>query len=409
MTPVAMAVGTGCALLLWGLSALAGVLQRLVWDDASAALGIAADSAVWIVTVLTITGLAVGLVIRFVPGHAGPDSATVELVSEPLPAAAVPGLALALVLMLAGGVSLGPENPILAVNAALAVAIGGRLLTRVPVPQWIGMTTAGTIGAMFGTPVAAALMLSEINAGDPRIPLWDRLFAPLVAAGTGSYVILQFTDLDMAISLPAEDIGGPTHVAIAVLIALVAGAAGVAAAYVLDPLHRILHRITNPVALLTAAGLVLGLLGALGGPITLFKGLDEMKDLSSYAATTTALGFLGLAAVKLVAMLVASAAGFRGGRIFPMVFVGAALGYCAHAFWPQLPVTLTVAAAITGIVVAATRNGWLSLFLALAVVPDMQLLTPLLFATLAAWLLASNRPELRARGPAEAPNGRTQP
>src|SRR5690348_12847157 len=45
---------------------------------------------------------------------------TSELVAAPLPLRALPGLALALVLGLAGGVSLGPENPIVAFNVALA-------------------------------------------------------------------------------------------------------------------------------------------------------------------------------------------------------------------------------------------------------------------------------------------------
>ena len=68
-----------------------------------------------------------------------------------------------------------------------------------------------------------------------------------------------------------------------------------------------------------------------------------------------------------------------------------------HVLWPSLPLTITVAASIVGIVVAATRNGWISLFLGLAVVPQLDLLIPLLFATLAAWLVVANAPELRAK------------
>ena len=59
------------------------------------------------------------------------------------------------------------------------------------------------------------------------------------------------------------------------------------------------------------------------------------------------------------------------------------------------------------IVVAATRNGWISLFLGLAVVPQLDLLIPLLFATLAAWLVVANAPELRAKPVDEDAAGRT--
>lgn len=47
------------------------------------------------------------------------------------------------------------------VNIALAVAIGARLLPRVNRMEWTILASAGTIGALFGTPVAAALIFSQ--------------------------------------------------------------------------------------------------------------------------------------------------------------------------------------------------------------------------------------------------------
>lgn len=43
-----------------------------VMDCYPGKFGINIDSPVWIVLMLTLTGIAVGLVIRFSPGHAGP-------------------------------------------------------------------------------------------------------------------------------------------------------------------------------------------------------------------------------------------------------------------------------------------------------------------------------------------------
>ena len=93
-------------------------------------------------------------------------------------------------------------------------------------------------------------------------------------------------------------------------------------------------------------------------------------------------------------MLVAATSGFRGGRIFPTLFVGVALGFAIHAVWDAVPLALAIGAAVVGIIVAATRNGWLSLFMAVAVVPQVSLLIGLLLAALAAWLLVTNRPPL---------------
>lgn len=395
----AVLVGIGSALTLLGLSRLAGLLEHWIWDDLSAALGVSSDSALWIIGVLTATGLLIGLVVRYSPGHAGPDPATLELVAEPLPLRVLPGLAVALVLMLAGGVSLGPENPIIGINVGLAVGIGMRFLPKVKAPIWLMMAVAGTIGAMFGTPVAAGLLFSELDPGDRRIPLWDRLFPPLVAATAGSLTMMQLEDLDLAVDVPAYTYGGLDDLGLAVLIALGSAVLGLVAVYLFVPMHRLFRRIGHPVLMLTTGGLILGLLGALGGEVTLFKGLTQMQELPGLAATTTALGFLAMAGIKLLAMLVAATSGFRGGRIFPALFVGVALGFAIHQAFDGIPLALAVSAAVVGIVVAATRNGWLSIFMAVAVVPQVTLLIPIVLATLAAWLVVTNRPALVA--PAE--------
>ncbi|NUP50001.1 MAG: ion channel protein, partial [Catenulispora sp.] len=151
----ALFVGIGSSLLLILLSGIANRLQELLWQHLPDRLDIGAYSAGWIITVLTVIGLAAGLVVWKVPGHAGRDPATTGLVDPPLPPAVLPSLALAAVLTLAGGVSLGPENPIIAINVGLACRLGARLLGRVPTPLWLALAVAGTVGALFGPPVAA--------------------------------------------------------------------------------------------------------------------------------------------------------------------------------------------------------------------------------------------------------------
>ncbi len=95
----------------------------------------------------------------------------------------------------------------------------------------------------------------------------------------------------------------------------------------------------------------------------------------AFSQTLTAADFLLIALVKLAAL--ASASGFRGGRIFPAVFVGVALGLMLHAHVDAVPAAITVSCAILGMVLVVTRDGWLSLFMAAVVVPDTTLL-PLL-------------------------------
>jgi H+/Cl- antiporter ClcA len=390
--PPAILVGVGSGLTLIGISLLAEWIQGLVWDDLPSRLGVAADAGWWTVLLLTCAGALAGLVVWKAPGHAGPDPATVELVSAPLPARALPGLAAALVITLAGGISLGPENPIIALNVALAVLLGLRFLPATQTPFWMGLAVAGTLGAMFGTPVGAALLLSETSPGDQRIPLWDRMFAPLVAAGAGAATMLALSDLDLAIQVPGYSGFHPGDLAIAIVVAAGACLVGLVGVYAFPPMHALLHRISNPLVLLTGAGFLLGVLGVIGGRESLFKGLQEMKDVSADIGDYSAGHLALLSGVKLLALLIAASAGFRGGRIFPALFVGVMLGWLVVAVFPDVAPAVAIAAACVGILVAVTRNGWLALFMALTVVPDADLLPVLVLAALPAWLLVVDRP-----------------
>ena len=385
----AVAIGIASSLILIVVMKIASVLQNLLWQRLPGTLGIAQDSPLWIIGVLTLTGIAVGLVIRFSQGHAGPDPASEPLIGAPVPPSALPGLIVALILGLAGGVSLGPEHPIMTVNIALAVAIGARLLPRVNRMEWTILASAGTIGALFGTPVAAALIFSQTLNGSSEVPLWDRLFAPLMAAAAGALTTGLF--FHPHFSLPIAHYGQMemTDILSGAIVAAIAIAAGMVAVWCLPRLHAMMHQMKNPVLVLGIGGFILGILGVIGGPVSLFKGLDEMQQMVANQAFSTSDYFL-LAVIKLAALVVAAASGFRGGRIFPAVF-------------PAVPAAITVSCAILGIVLVVTRDGWLSLFMAAVVVPNTTLLPLLCIVMLPAWLLLAGKPMMMVNRPKQQP------
>ncbi|HFQ9552302.1 voltage gated chloride channel family protein [Escherichia coli 6-175-07_S4_C1] len=398
----AVAIGIASSLILIVVMKIASVLQNLLWQRLPGTLGIAQDSPLWIIGVLTLTGIAVGLVIRFSQGHAGPDPACEPLIGAPVPPSALPGLIVALILGLAGGVSLGPEHPIMTVNIALAVAIGARLLPRVNRMEWTILASAGTIGALFGTPVAAALIFSQTLNGSSEVPLWDRLFAPLMAAAAGALTTGLF--FHPHFSLPIAHYGQMemTDILSGAIVAAIAIAAGMVAVWCLPRLHAMMHQMKNPVLVLGIGGFILGILGVIGGPVSLFKGLDEMQQMVANQAFSTSDYFL-LAVIKLAALVVAAASGFRGGRIFPAVFVGVALGLMLHEHFPAVPAAITVSCAILGIVLVVTRDGWLSLFMAAVVVPNTTLLPLLCIVMLPAWLLLAGKPMMMVNRPKQQP------
>lgn len=391
-----LVVGVVASLVLLGVSELAEQLKDVLWQTLPDALGIGGHSSVWMIVMLTATGLAVGLAVRQVYGHGGPDPATTGLVDPPLAPGVVPGLLLVTALALAGGVSLGPENPITAANIALAHWLGRKAAPAAPAALWVPLAAAGTIGALFGTPVAAALILTETFATRPGPgSLWDKLFGPLVAAGAGGLTTVLISHPTFDLSLPDHPGARWADALAALVIAPAAAALAMAAVYAFPYVHTAFRRIGSPVLALTLGGLLLGLLGALGGYLTLFKGLDEVKTLAADPDGWSAGQFALMAGVKTVALVIAAACGFRGGRIFPAVFVGVALGLCAHALVPAVHPTVGVVCGVLGILLAVTRQGWLSLFTAAVLAADPNLLPLLCVASLPAWLLVTGRPQMQ--------------
>ena len=391
----ALIIGVASSLVLIVVMKVAAVLQTILWTALPVKLGISTDSPGWIMMMLTLTGIAVGLVIRYSPGHAGPDPALEPLIGAPVSPSALPGLVIALIIGLAGGVSLGPEHPIMAVNIALAVFLGARLFPRVGALDWTILASAGTIGALFGTPIAAALIFSQTLSSDNDVPLWDKLFAPLMAAAAGALTTSLFFHPHFSLPIPHYGQMQLTDIVSCAVVVAIAIALGMIAVWCLPRLHRLMHRLKHPVLILGMGGFILGVLGAIGGTVTLFKGLDEMQQLA-FSQVFSVSDYLLFALVKLAALVIAAACGFRGGRIFPAVFVGVALGLMLHEHVDAVPAAITVSCSILGLVLVVTRDAWLSLFMAAVVVPDTTLLPLLCIVMLPAWLLLAGKPMLMA-------------
>ncbi|MDT0479699.1 ion channel protein [Streptomyces doebereineriae] len=392
----AFVVGVGASLLLLGVSAAAEELQHVLWRNLPDALGVGRYSVLWMLVVLTATGVAVGLVVWKVPGHAGPDPATTGLDAPVLPPAVLPGLLLATALMLAGGPSLGPENPIIAVNVGLAFWLGCRLAPRLPRGLWPVLAEAATIGALFGTPVAAALVISEALAGRQlRGALWDNVFGPLAAAAAAALTTTLVAHPTFDLGLPAFGQPDWGDLLAVLVVASAAALLGMVAVLSFPYVHGAFARLRHPMVALPVGGLVLGLLAAVGGHLTLFKGLDEIGELAADPAGWSAGEYATMTVVKLAALLVAASCGFRGGRIFPAVFVGVAFGLCAHALVDAVHPSLGVAAGVLGMLLAVTRQAWVSLFVAALLVASSAILALLCIASLPAWLLVTGRPQMQ--------------
>ena len=138
--------------------------------------------------------------------------------------------------------------------------------------------------------------------------------------------------------LPAYD--GPQAIDLLTGVIVAVGATVIALAMLAAfPLvYRAMHALKYRVLIATVGGLLLGLLGWLGGPIAMFEGLEQTGELIANRADYDTAQFAALAGIKIVALLIAASSLFRGGRVFPSVFIGVALGLLGQALIPGMPV-----------------------------------------------------------------------
>ncbi len=308
---------------------------------------IAGEHPGWLVimSITTIGALLMGLLLRFLPGHGGPhpgDSHGV-LGAGADPAMARPRVILSVLVVgfvgLGVGASLGPEGAILPAVAGLSLFAARRGKAQGQAEKLVlGAGLGALIAAMFGSPLAGVVPLLEAVPVAPGAAMAMLVLPALTASATATIVLNAF-GVEAAGYLPfTYSTFHMTDLLWAVLIGVVAGAAGLLVDRVLRAMRVVTRRIDATSIVLTAGvgGLGLGLLYVVGGETVRFSGIPEL--LAGVATTETAWKALFLAAIKILATSWCLAVGFRGGKIFPAAYIGGMVGLSLHLFVHAIPV-----------------------------------------------------------------------
>ncbi|MEV0843811.1 chloride channel protein [Actinocatenispora sera] len=344
------AIGVPAAFAAAGFLALVHFLEHWLWTDLPSALHHRAPPWYLVVGLPLVGALIVVAVRRFLPGDGG-HRPLQGLGGEVTPPAAAPGVALAALGTLSFGAVLGPEAPVVALGSALGVA-ASRLVRLDPKRTQV-LAQAGSfasISALFAGPVVAGMLLMEIGlaAGTALLPL---LLPGLVAAAIGYVIFIGFGSWG-GLNAPGLTIPHlPGYHGLHLYDLLVAVVVGVLAALLLAVVHRAATRVerlqqrlgTAPV--LAGGGLVVGLLAL----AATWLGADSADVLFSGQTSLPAVvgaSSVGLVLVLLVAKtlayVVSLGCGFRGGPIFPALFLGVALAAVATVAFGVSP-TLAIA------------------------------------------------------------------
>ncbi|WP_226963728.1 chloride channel protein [Nostocoides sp. F2B08] len=336
---LAALIGAPVSAVAYGFLALVSVLQRFLFEDLPADL-FGSAPAWWPVPWLALCGLLTALTIRYLPGTGGHSPAP-GFTTGGGPAAGrdLIGIVLAAFTSLSLGAVLGPEAPLIAIGGGLA-ALTVRLAKKDAPPMAATvMGSAGSFAAvstLLGSPLLGAFLIMEA-AGIAGTTLTLVALPGLLASGVGALVFVgldSWTGLgtfSLALTTvpPAES---PTIATMlwAVPVGVVAALLGWAIRWGAVSLRPLVHRGRVPVTVglgLLIGGCAMAYQIITGNAFTdvLFSGQDALPELVSNAGTYS-LGVLMVLGLFKTLAYALSLSAFRGGPVFPAMFVGAVLG-----------------------------------------------------------------------------------
>jgi H+/Cl- antiporter ClcA len=355
---LAAIIGVPITALAYGFLKLVAVLQDAVFTDIPNGLGLDPVPDWWLLPVLALAGVLVAAAIQFLPGTGGHSPADGFKPAGPLPPAELPGVVLASLGTLVFGVVLGPEAPLIIIGSGLGV-IAIRLAARDAPDRAVAVVAAAgsfaAISTLLGSPLVGAFLLLEASAiGGPMLGIV--LMPGLLAAGVGSLVFLGLDSLTGYGTFSLAVPGLPTfdHLTVAMFgYALVFGALAPFVGHAIQVTARRVRAHAEPRMLLVmpVLGLAIAVLAILFSQITgeatsmvLFSGQDQLGPLLQQAPGWSVGTLLLLFACKSIAYAL-SLSSFRGGPVFPALFVGATAGVAASHL-PGLPLVPAIAMGI---------------------------------------------------------------
>ncbi|MGP0031589.1 MAG: chloride channel protein [Acidimicrobiales bacterium] len=374
---LAALMGVPVAAVAYFFLKLIAFLQTLIYVHLPVDVGFKGEPLWWPLPVLVIAGVLVSCAIQFLPGTGGHEPADgFKFGGGPAGPAELPGIALAALGTLALGVVLGPEAPLIAIGGGLGV-IAVRLAKRdAPPTATVVIASAGSFAAistLLGSPLIGAFLLLEASGlGGPILGLV--LVPGLLSAGIGYLIFVGLNSwtgygtFSLVIPhLPAFATPDVAEFGWALVIGVAAAVLGVGirqgAIYLRDRARgRIL--VATPIAGAVVALVAIafeGLTGR-GSSTVLFSGQSALPTLVTHASTWTA-GALVLLVVAKSLAYGTSLSSFRGGPIFPSLFIGAA-GGIALTHVAGLPLVPAVGMGIGAMSTAMLRLPFTSVLLA---------------------------------------------
>ena len=421
---LAALIGVPISAIAYGFLKLVALLQDALFTDLPEGLGFDTPPTWWPLPVLALAGLLVALAIIHLPGIGGHSPADGFKAAGAVPPVELPGIFLAALATLSFGVVLGPEAPLILIGSGLGV-LAVRLAARdAPDRAAAVIAAAGSFAAistLLGSPLLGAFLLLEASGlGGPMLGVV--LVPGLLAAGIGTLIFLGLDELTgfgtFSLALPGlPPFDRPTLALFgwALAFGLVAPFVGRGIQLLALAVRPHVERrmvLLMPLLGLLIGGLAIGFTEATDHPVSnvLFSGQDQLPALVSGAAGWSVGALLLLIACKGIAYAL-SLSSFRGGPVFPAMFIGAAGGIAASGL-PGMELVPAVAMGIGAMCTVMLTLPLTSTMLAtLLLGTDGLAAMPLVIvAVVVAYVLTAHlTPAPEPAEPAEPANGPAEP
>ncbi len=381
-------------------------LQSWVYTSLPITFGFQSTPRWWVILPMFVASILVGLTIRYLPGKGGHVPADgFKSGGFPVPIDLI-GIILAALASIGLGAVIGPEAPLIAIGGGLGY-IAIKLLKK-DVPSKTAAIFAATgsfaaISTLFGSPLLAAFLLMEASGlGGETATI--ALLPGLLGAGIGSLIFIGLGSLTGlgSVSLVIPNLpffGRPTLEEFGWALVI-----GIACAVIGTIIKRIGVKIKNQVQVenrtilvVIVCGIAIALLAIGYSFITghnpndvLFSGQSALPYFISHPSNFT----LGAIAVLVLFKSLAygiSLGSFRGGPVFPSMFIGTIIGIALSHFGglPEIP---AIAMGIGAMAVTMLRLPFTSVLLATLLIFSAGLaLTPLVIVAVVVAFIVSTR------------------
>lgn len=261
-------------------------------------------------------------------------------------------------LSIISGASLGPEAPSAFISAGTSSFAADKLKISADKTKIINIgSISGMLGTLLSSPFLAPVLIASSTKRNIK-SIQNLLTYSTVASafGVATFFGLFHTVAVIDIGLPEYSGAGLAALLQAFLIGLVAALFLAIISKIITPL---ISKITTsmqgrPLTLALVSGLITATI-AFALPLTMFSGQYTISTLIEKSADIGIVLLIVIAIAKLFSTLLLLKSGFFGGPIFPMIFVGTTIGIIVtHII--AVPLTLAVAASVSGALTAAMRQ-----------------------------------------------------